>query len=121
MWWVVKGADLAVTRRPFAASLRSRTCPLSWHACHDLRWDRSVLQQLLARPFAARQSVVLKGHRCYCYCLGSTVVEAARTAAVVVEAGAGTDSRARHVVGSGQRQRAQVGFRLGSRAVAIGG
>ena len=81
---MTQGADLAVTRRPFGASLHSRTSLQSWRAYCQMR--RVGLPLLLAPPSAARQSGAPKARRCYCWRLvaAAAVVARAVGAAVVV-------------------------------------
>ena len=81
---MTQGADLAVTRRPFGASLHSRTNLQSWRAYCQMR--RVGLPLLLAPPSAARQSGAPKARRCYCWRLvaAAAVVARAVGAAVVV-------------------------------------
>jgi len=81
---MAQGADLAVTRRPFGASLHSRTNLQSWRAYCQMR--RVGLPLLLAPPSAARQSGAPKARRCYCWRLvaAAAVVARAVGAAVVV-------------------------------------
>ena len=81
---MTQGADLAVTRRPFGASLHSRTNLQSWRAYCQMR--RVGLPLLLAPPSAAGQSGAPKARRCYCWRLvaAAAVVARAVGAAVVV-------------------------------------
>ncbi len=76
-----KGADLAVARRPFGASLRSRTNLQSWHACDQMRRVERPLQ--LAPPFAIRQFGAPKGLRCYCWSLAVAAAVARAVGAAV--------------------------------------
>jgi hypothetical protein len=117
----VKEADLAATRPSSGASLRNRTCHRSWSACRGSQTGRVAQQRLLVRPFATRQSVVQTDRHC-CYCWGfvgavAAVQTVAGVAAVVVVAGSGL--RVRREVGLGQRRRALVESRPGSRVDAI--
>jgi len=72
-------ADLAVARRPFGASRRSRTNLQSWCACCLMRRVGRLL--LLALPFAARRFGAPRV--LHCCCSSPAVVARAVGAAVV--------------------------------------
>jgi hypothetical protein len=86
---LAKGSDLAVIRRPFGASLRSRMRPPSWRACCQMY--RVALPLPLAPPFVARRSGAQRVLHCCCSDFAAAAVVAhaeAAVAAVVVAGGA---------------------------------
>lgn len=115
-------ADLAVHRPRLLRASRpnSRLRRSALRAC--LRLGRFELRLLLERPFAARQSVARKVHRC-CRSRGFVATAAAQTAVGVAAVG-GSDSGwgARRGVGWKDRHlQARAAPRFVSRAGAIGG
>ena len=117
---MANGADLAVTRRLSGASQRSRMSLLSWGACSQSY--HAVQQQQLAPPSGALQFDAQRDlHCCYLDCFAAAGIGLVAAGVVTVVVDSGSSLRARHAVGSGRHQQAQVGSRLGFRAVAIGG